>query len=157
MLITNARVVSCGPCGSFHGWIRVLQGKIDQVGSAGLPELEPGEEIIDVRSKWVLPGLIDAATTLGLSSLESAPDWDADEHTNPVTPKLRAYDTINPLDPGFDEALSGGVTTVYTGPGDGNVIAGQGAVLKTAGEPFSSRLVSPTHDLKIALGGKPKA
>jgi len=155
LLVYNARLVTCGSGATFEGWIQVESAKISGLGSGQPPA--PSEGGFDAQLRWVIPGLVDCQTALGLKSLESSPDWDADEHTEPVTPELRAVDAINPLDVGFDEAVLGGVTTVYTGPGDGSVLAGQGAILKTARDRLRERMIESCSDLKITLGARPKS
>ena len=54
---------------------------------------------------------------------------------DPLTPQLRAIDSINPQDGAFPNALRGGVTTACTGPGSANVVGGTFTVLKLAGKP----------------------
>ena len=83
---------------------------------------EETEEILDVKGAWVLPGLMDAHSHIGISEEK----WgviadDCNEGTNPVTPFLRAIDAINPMDPAFHEAIEAGITSVMTGPGSANV------------------------------------
>ncbi|HEY8542815.1 MAG TPA: amidohydrolase family protein, partial [Pseudothermotoga sp.] len=53
------------------------------------------------------------------------------------------------FDKAFYDAISGGVTTVYTGPGSANVIGGVGLVTKTTG-----RVLLEEAALKMALGPK---
>ncbi|MDD4588176.1 MAG: amidohydrolase [Heliobacteriaceae bacterium] len=129
------------------------QGKITRVG-AGNPPASP--DYLDATGKLVLPGFVDAHTHAGILE-EGAPDAgdDLNEISDPVTPQLRAIDGINPADPAFGDALSGGVTTVCVLPGSANVIGGVGAVLKTA-LPWADRLVQVTAGMKCALGENPK-
>ena len=42
---------------------------------------------------------------------------DYNEIVDPLTPQLRAIDSINPQDEAFPNAIRGGVTTACTGPG----------------------------------------
>ena len=91
-----------------------------------------GAEIVDVTGRWLLPGLVDAHTHVGI--LEEGIGWagnDVNEMTDPITPHLRAIDAINPADEGFADALRGGVTTVVVHPGSANVVGGTGVALKT--------------------------
>ena len=74
----------------------------------------------------------------------------------PVTPHLRAIDAANPADLGFRDALSGGVTTVVTGPGSTNIIGGEMVALKTRGTVVDDMIVRFPAGLKAALGENPK-
>lgn len=107
-------------------------------------------EIIDAHGKFVTPGLIDAHSHIGL--IPEGLDWeysDVNDFYGPITPQMRAIDAIDLSDPAFSDAIRGGVTTVYTGPGSANVIGGIGLVLKTTG-----RIVREEAALKAALGPK---
>ncbi|HIS69699.1 MAG TPA: amidohydrolase [Candidatus Gallacutalibacter stercoravium] len=115
------------------------------------------DETIDVQGRAVYPGFVDAHTHLGMfeDSLTFEGD-DGNEDTDPVTPHLRAIDAVNPMDRCFGEALAAGVTTVITGPGSANPIAGQMAAIKTAGRRIDKMLVQAPVAMKFAMGENPK-
>ncbi len=147
-----------------RGTVLIKGNKIVGVGSdVRVPE---GAEVIDAEGSIITPGLIDAHTHLGILPLEEGGRTaDAVETTDPVTPQLRAIDGVNPLDPGFREAVGGGVTTVLIEPGSeigfatgevANVIAGQGFAVKTGGSSFESRMLKNPAGIKMALGEHPK-
>lgn len=120
-------------------------------------DLPAGAEIMDIAGKTVIPGMIDAHTHLGiLEEIYQVEGDDLNEFTEPVTPQLRALDAVNPFDMAFRDAVSGGVTTVMTGPGSANVIGGTSLVLKTAGENYQEMIVLPEAGLKVAFGENPK-
>ena len=108
------------------GYLRFLEGRITALGPMEeAPQPEPGEEVLDVAGASVMPGMVDAHTHLGM--WEDALCFEGDdgnEETDPVTPQLRAIDAVNPMDRCFAEAAAGGITTVLTGPGSANAIAG---------------------------------
>ena len=64
---------------------------------------------------------------------------------------------MNPLDRYFQEAREGGVTTVLTGPGSANPIAGQFAALKTDGRWVDEMILRAPVSMKFALGENPKS
>lgn len=64
---------------------------------------------------------------------------------------------MNPLDRGFQEAREGGVTTVLTGPGSANPIAGQFLAMKTNGRWVDEMVVKAPVAMKFALGENPKS
>ncbi len=120
-------------------------------------DLPAGAEIMDIAGKTVIPGMIDAHTHLGiLEEIYQVEGDDLNEFTEPVTPQLRALDAVNPFDVAFRDAVSGGVTTVMTGPGSANVIGGTSLVMKTAGENYQEMIVLPEAGLKVAFGENPK-
>lgn len=140
-----------------NGTVVIRGGKIVAVGSnVAVPS---GAEIVDARGKYVLPGLVDAMTSIGFAGN------DLNENTNPVTPELRAFEAYNPFGtfgsgkPGplrNVEMLSGGVTTMYIAPADATLIAGQGAVVKTAGTSLDGVVVREPAAMDMTLGEPPK-
>ena len=116
------------------------------------------DQIIDVTGMLLMPGFIDAHCHLGLfgDALGFEAD-DGNESTDPCTPQLRAVDGVNPLDRGFREAREGGVTTVLTGPGSANPIAGQFLALKTDGRWVDEMVLKAPAAMKFALGENPKS
>ena len=117
-------------------------GKVTQVGR-DVP-IPAGVETSDARGKYVLPGLIDCHTHLGMG-LEGA-----NETTSPVTPQVRGIDGLDLSDPGWLDALEGGVTTVIVTPGSGNVVSGTSLVLKTAGPSLKARIMRDPAGMKLA-------
>ncbi|WP_205328162.1 amidohydrolase [Glycomyces sp. YM15] len=139
-----------------HGVILVENGRISAVGGAGLPVPE-GVPIEDATGKWIVPGLIDAHTHLGVH--EVAEGWagnDSNEMTDPNTAYVRALDGINPAEPGFAEALEGGVLAVNVNPGSGNVIGGETVAIKTVGRFVDEMVLRSPSGVKSALGENPK-
>ena len=141
-----------------RGFVAFEGDKITGVGPMeALPQFSP-EEGLDAEGGHILPGFIDAHCHLGLfgDALGFEAD-DGNESTDPSTPHLRAIDGVNPLDRAFREAREGGVTTVLTGPGSANPIAGQFAALKTDGRWVDEMVVKAPACMKFALGENPKS
>lgn len=140
-----------------NGTIVLQGGKIVTVGAAvAVPR---DAEIVDATGKYVMPGLVDAMTSLGFAAS------DLNEPGNSFTPELRALEAFNPFGvfgsgkPGpirMKESLSGGVTTMYIAPADAAVIGGQGAVVKTAGDDLTGLIVREPAAIDMALGEPPK-
>lgn len=137
------------------GSILIEDGKIVAIGDK--VEAPKDAEVIDVQGKLVFPGFIDAHCHLGMwedaIGFEGA---DGNEAVDPVTPHLRAIDSIYPMDKTFEEAREGGVTTVCTGPGSANVIGGIFSIIKTYGHRIDDMIIKETAALKIAFGENPK-
>ncbi|MGB7449537.1 MAG: amidohydrolase [Ornithinimicrobium sp.] len=116
-----------------------------------------GAEVVDAAGRWVLPGLVDAHTHLGV--WEEGEGWageDTNEMTDPVMAAARALDAINPFEQGFDDALRGGITAVNVNPGSGNPIGGLTVALKTYGRRVDEMVMRSPSGLKSALGENPK-
>jgi imidazolonepropionase-like amidohydrolase len=119
-------------------------------------DMPEGEDVTDLSGLVVTPGLIDAHVHMGLCSEGFPAEMDdTNDMTDPVEPQLRALDALYPGDDAFPEALSGGVTCVQTLPGSGNVIGGQGAIVKTKPDVTERMVVRAPSCLKAALGENP--
>ena len=81
---------------------------------------------------------------------------DDNEITDPITPHMRAIDSINPLDEAFGLALQGGVTSACTGPGSANVVGGTFAAIKLYGKRVDKMIVKEPLAMKCAFGENPK-
>jgi imidazolonepropionase-like amidohydrolase len=143
-----------------HGTIRggtllIDRGRIVAAGSG----LEPpsGARVIDAAGCHVYPGLVDAHTHHGVYAEVSGPAGaDGNEMTEPITPHVRALDSLNWFDPGFEDSVANGVTAVNVLPGSGNVIGGQGVAVKTWGPSLAGRILLEPSGVKMALGENPK-
>jgi imidazolonepropionase-like amidohydrolase len=140
-----------------NGTVVMRGGKIVAVGAnVSIPS---GAEIVDARGKFVMPGVIDAASQIGLELT------DQNEASDPVTPGLRAVEAYNPFGtfgagkPGplrARELLAGGVTTMYLSPADAAVIGGQGFIVKNAGATVDDMIVRASAAMDMTLGTPPK-
>jgi imidazolonepropionase-like amidohydrolase len=137
-----------------NGDLLIDSGKILKIGK---DLTAPEAEVIEATGMIVMPGLIDAHCHLGMYEdgigFEGA---DGNESTDPITPHMRAIDSINPMDRTFEEAREGGVTLVATGPGSANVIGGTFAAIKTYGNSIDDMVVKDPLAMKCAFGENPK-
>ncbi|MQL52604.1 amidohydrolase family protein [Desulfofundulus thermobenzoicus] len=155
LAITGGRVVTMAGPVYDPGMVLVEGGRIVSAGPAtGVPA---GAQVEDVTGMWVLPGFIDAHCHVGIfEEIYREEGDDTNEFTDPVTPHLRAIDAINPADLGFKDALSGGVTTLATGPGSANILGGEMLAMKTWGRVVDAMVLQSPVGLKAALGENPK-
>lgn len=138
----------------------IKDGKIAKISDRLDPE--GASEVIDASRMTVTPGLIDAHTHIG-TYCEGFPEGmaDANDMVNPVAPHLRILDAVYQDDTAFGDALAGGVTCVQTLPGSGNIIGGQGAIIKTAvtrngrKRIVDEMAVKAPSSMKAALGENP--
>jgi imidazolonepropionase-like amidohydrolase len=141
--------ISCG---------RVLiddEGKIVQV--AENIEAPAGAQVIDAQGRLVTPGCVDAHCHIGLHN--ESMRWegmDYNEACDPITPHMRAIDSINPQDESFGLALEGGVTTACTGPGSANVVGGTFVAIKLTGKRVDDMILKNPIAMKCAFGENPK-
>ena len=155
LLIQNAHILPIVGEEIENGSLLIDQGKIAAIGT-DLP-VPPGADVIDARGRLVTPGCIDAHCHIGLDN--EAMGWegaDYNEIVDPLTPQMRAIDSINPLDPGFADAVRGGVTTACTGPGSANVVGGTFAVIKLQGKRVDKMILKNPAAMKCAFGENPK-
>ena len=139
-----------------QGTVLIQDGRIAAVGDN--IEIPAAAQVYDVAGKVVMPGLIDAHCHVGIWA-DGLGGWhsDGNEMTDPITPHLRALDAIHPEDPAFAELVAAGVTTVFTCPGSGNLIGGQGICLKTVSKPdIAQMILLEPAGMKMALGENPK-
>ncbi|GAB2956799.1 amidohydrolase [Amycolatopsis acidiphila] len=139
------------------GTVLVEDGKIIAVGTDADVDIPEDAELIDASGSWVLPGFLDAHAHLGVH--EEGEGWsgnDTNEMTDPNGARFRALDGIDPYDVGFDDALSGGVTSVVVKPGSGNPIGGRTIGVKTWGRTVLDMVFAERVSVKSALGENPK-
>ncbi|HVY62711.1 MAG TPA: amidohydrolase, partial [Planctomycetota bacterium] len=143
--------------GTVEGDLLIEDGKIAAIGKVTAP---PGAREIDARGRFVMPGIIDAHSHMGVYPWTVAGNGNSDgnEATSPLTPDVRAEDSIHLEDPAFDRARAGGVTSILVLPGSANLIGGEGVVLKLRkGNTLDDvRFREAPRQLKMAMGENPK-
>ncbi len=108
----------------------IVDGKIAAVG-ADVP-IPAGAQRIDARGKWITPGLMCSATTLGLVEVDAVSDTDdaRAKGERGVAAAVRAWDALNPSSLLWAPAREDGITHVVVLPGSG-FVGGQAAVVQT--------------------------
>lgn len=156
MLLTNLKLYTAVGAPIEGGYLHLEGGKIAALGEMSACKVSD-TQTVDCTGKVAYPGFIDAHCHLGLweDSLGFEGE-DGNEITDPSTPHLRALDGVNVLDRGFSEAVAAGVTTVMTGPGSANPIAGQFLAIKTYGRCIDQMIVREPAAMKFAFGENPK-
>lgn len=156
MLIINAKIVTMNNQTYDNGYILTKGDKIEKIGD--MIDLNiMSKQFIDANGGIVMPGFIDAHCHLGIvdDSLGFEGD-DSNEETDPITPQLRAIDAVNTFDTCFLDAVNAGVTTVLTGPGSANPIAGQWCAIKTLQDRIDDIVIASPVGMKFSLGENPK-
>ena len=139
------------------GTVVIRDGKIAAVGKeVPVPE---GALRIDTTGKFVMPGIVDTHSHMGVYPWPGVDAHsDGNEATDPITPQVRAEDSVHLVDPAFQRARAGGVTTIQVLPGSANLIGGQSVVLKL--RPVETldgmRFQGAPRGIKMAFGENPK-
>ncbi len=114
------------------GMVLIRDGRIEAVRTGPHQQSPDGYTVL--KAAFVIPGLIDADTTAGISGAYNIPaDQDQDEATDPNTADVRTLDSFNPNERLLKVLNQYGVTTVQSAPGPRNPIAGRAGIFKTAG------------------------
>ncbi len=152
LALTNGKLVTISSGVIEKGTVLIKEGKIEALGK-GI-QVPAGAKVIDVSDKVIMPGLIDASTSVGLREDGNGPiGHDESEVNTPVAAHLRAIDAIWPDDLALADAVAAGITTLGAGPGNTGIINGQCAIIKTRGKTVEEMVVIEPSALKISLSG----
>ena len=128
--------------------ILIQDGLISAIGTdLATPD---GGDVIDASGKFVMPGIIDAHSHIGISNVN--------ESNAPVTAQVSVGDVLNPYSISIYRALAGGVTTSHVMHGSANVIGGQNETIKHRWgmtDPDALRMAGAPRTIKFALGENP--
>ncbi len=135
-----------------NGSVLVINGKIAEVGAR--VGNRGGARVIDGHGLDLYPGIINAATNVGLSEISSLRDTVDLDEIGPFNPELRAEVAFNPSSEHVEVTRASGITTVVSLPGSGargfrnsgssNIITGQGAVMHLEGWTWEDMAVKPS-------------
>jgi len=145
--IVNARVVTVSGGVIENGTVVIQNGKITAVGAnAAAPS---GAERIDATGLSVYPGMIDAATNLGLTEVGQGANATVDlVEVGTMNANAKAITAINPHSSHINVTRVNGITTVFSAPA-GGIISGQGTVINLNGSTQVEMAVLPTAGLVI--------
>jgi imidazolonepropionase-like amidohydrolase len=149
ILVRGATVHTAAGAPIPNGAVLVRGGKIVALGTN--VTAPAGARIIEAAGKVVIPGMIDNHSHIG------ARPTDLNDTPMLIGPQHRFIDALDWNDPDFADAVSGGVTTIVTGPGSGENVSGMAAVIKTFGTDYSKRMLLEKGGMKFAMGVKGRA
>ena len=155
--ITNANLIPITSAPIENASIVVENGKISSLGKN--IEIPEGMEVYDAQGKYLMPGIIDVHSHMGVYSWPSArAHGDGNEASEPVTAFVKAEDSIRIADPAIPKARAGGVTSVMILPGSANLIGGEAAILKLRPSRTlqGMQFVGAPRGIKMACGENPK-
>lgn len=148
VLIKNGTLITITDGVKENTDILISNGKIKSIGEG----LSAGDDVrtIDADGHFVMPGIIDAHSHIGLDAINEA--------TNPVTAEVWEGDAINPFDVGIYRALAGGVTISHAMHGSANAIGGQCQTIKHRYgifDQYDMIMDGAPRTIKFALGENP--
>lgn len=128
--IRGARVFPVSGPPIENGTVVVTDGRITAVG-AGVP-VPSGARVIEARGKWVTPGLVNAATALGVVEIGAVGETNDTRARGDraVAAAFRVWDGLNPASVLWAPAANEGITSAVVLP-SGGLVAGQAAVVDT--------------------------
>ncbi len=130
------------------GAMLVVDGKVVEV--AATLAAPPDAVVVDLGESVVIPGLVDASTTLaGTSEFLGNAVW-KDEAVAAQFDPVDSFDTYGD----WRTTLLGGVTTVYLSCGERRLVSGQGAVAKLTSRDGSAVILARQSALEINLGSE---
>ncbi len=145
--IRNAHIVTVSGPDIDSGTIVIRDGKIEAVGaSVSVPS---GAQTIDARGLWVYPGMIDAATSMGLIEVpQGAPGTVDTAEVGDLNPNAKAIISVNPHSAHIAVTRVDGVTSAVSLP-LGGLISGQAAIVNLVGTSPLEMAVVPYAALVI--------
>ncbi len=159
MVIRGATVLPVSGVPIPGGSVAFRNGVVTDVGAEVVADSDA--LVIDGVGRYVLPGIVDVHSHLGVSPWPWVPgNSDVNEDGgDPLTPQLRVMDGFDSSDPALRWVAAGGVSTIMVLPGSANVVGGQGAVLKLRlGQAAEEMLFGGApRVMKMALGENPTA
>ncbi len=134
-----------------NGSVLVIDGKIAEIGTR--IGARSGARTVDGRGLHLYPGLINAATNVGLEEIASLRDSVDLDEIGMFNPELKAEIAWNPSSQHIEVTRASGITSVISLPGSGarsfrggpgTVISGQGALMHLQGWTWEQAAVKPS-------------
>lgn len=138
-----------------HGIVVISDGKITNVGPAGNTAPTAGATVIDATGLHVYPGLINAASTLGLTEIGSVAGTVDTSDIGDYQPDLLAVSAYNPFASAIEVARCDGITTAMLVPG-GGMLSGRTGLIRLDGWSMPEALVASPLGLVVRLPSLPE-
>jgi imidazolonepropionase-like amidohydrolase len=113
---------------------------------------------VDATGKWVTPGLVNAATSLGLVEVDAVDSTDdaSAKGERGVAAAVRAWEALNPASELWAPARQDGITTAVVLP-SGGFIGGQAAMVETYQGPVAEMVRKAPIGVTLDLGAREAA
>ena len=149
--IIGGRVLTAAGAAIDNGTVLIRDGRIVSVGANVVVPADA--ERVNAAGKWVTPGLINAATQLGLVEVAAeAPTRDATARgADNIAAAFTVWEGLNPASVLLAPARDEGITTVLVTPG-GGLISGQAAVVDLVDGSLADMLVRAPVAMVAQIG-----
>jgi imidazolonepropionase-like amidohydrolase len=154
--ITGGKVYPVSGAPIENGTVLIRDGKIAAVGaSVTIPD---GAQRIDATGKWVTPGIVNAATTVGLVEIDAVPETreTAARGHDGVAAAFTVWDGLNPRSVLIPVAREDGVTSAVVLP-NGGLISGQAAFIDLVDGSATDMVVKSPIAMVAQVGDKQAA
>jgi imidazolonepropionase-like amidohydrolase len=146
-VIRNAHIVTVSGPDIENGTVVIRDGKIEAVGTT--VNAPPGAQLIDGRGLSVYPGMIDAATNMGLVEVGQGANGTVDTtEVGEFNPNAKAVIAINPHSAHLGVTRVEGVTNTVSAP-LGGLISGQAVFINLLGTSPREMALVPYASLVI--------
>jgi imidazolonepropionase-like amidohydrolase len=148
LLIKNGTILTVTKGNMENADLLVENGKITKMGKGLVAPA--GTQTIDATGKFIMPGIIDAHSHIGIDVLNEA--------SRPSTADVWVGDALDPLDLSVYRALAGGVTASHAMHGSANAVGGECETIKHRYgtlNPEEMRMEGAPRTIKFALGENP--
>lgn len=137
-----------------NGTVLIRDGRIVAVGAN---VSVPTDAVrIDATGKWVTPGIVNVATTLGvveIGAVEETVDTPARGRGDAITASHKVWEGFNPNSPLIQVTRNDGITTVGVVPG-GGLVGGQAAMVDLSDGSLSDMLLQAPVAMTADIGSK---
>lgn len=148
LLIKNGTILTVTKGNLENADLLVENGKITKMGKGLVAPA--GTQTIDATGKFIMPGIIDAHSHIGIDVVNEA--------SRPSTADVWVGDALDPLDLSIYRALAGGVTASHAMHGSANAVGGECETIKHRYgtlNPEEMRMEGAPRTIKFALGENP--
>lgn len=148
LLIKNGTILTVTKGNLENTDLLVENGKITKMGKGLVAP--SGAQTIDATGKFIMPGIIDAHSHIGIDVVNEA--------SRPSTADVWVGDALDPLDLSVYRALAGGVTASHAMHGSANAVGGECETIKHRYgtlNPEEMRMEGAPRTIKFALGENP--
>lgn len=137
-----------------NGTVLIRGGRIVSVGAnIAIP---PDATRIDAAGKWVTPGIVNVATTLGvveIGAVQETNDTPARGRGDAITASHKVWEGFNANSPLIQVTRNDGITTVGVVPG-GGLVGGQAALVDLGDGSLSDMLLQAPVAMTANIGSK---
>jgi imidazolonepropionase-like amidohydrolase len=138
--VKGARIITVSGETIDGGTLLIKEGRIAAVGKD--VEIPADARVLDAAGKVLAPGWIEPHTSRGLDR--------ANERVGSV-PFVSVADSINPVDPFFEDSVRKGVTAILAMPGPEGMIGGRGVIVRPSGVTIEEMVMARDAAMKLSL------